>query len=63
MMNPIAAIIEQARHAVIDASAPSAAAASGGAARLLIPFALTAALLAISLALYRRSEPTIAERL
>jgi ABC-2 type transport system permease protein len=63
MMNPLAAIIEQARHAVIDPSAPSAAAASGGAARLLIPFALTAALLALSLVLYRRAEPTIAERL
>jgi len=63
MMNPIAVIIEQARHAVVDPSAPSAAASSGGAVRLLIPFGLTAALLAISLALYRRAEPTIAERL
>jgi ABC-2 type transport system permease protein len=63
MMNPLAAVIEQARHAVIDPSAPSAAAASGGALRLLIPLALIVALVAVSVVLYRRAAPTIAERL
>jgi ABC-2 type transport system permease protein len=63
MMNPLAAIIEQARHALIDPSAPSAAAASGGAARLLIPLAIVGLLLGASLALYRRMRPTLAERL
>ena len=37
MMNPLAAIIQQFRHAIIDPGAPSAAAAAGGTARLLIP--------------------------
>lgn len=63
MMNPIAVIIEQARHAVIDPSAPSAAAAAGSAARLLIPIALTGLLVAVSLFAYRRNEAMIAERL
>jgi ABC-2 type transport system permease protein len=63
MANPLAAIIEQARHAVIDPSAPSAAAASGGTARLLIPVGITVALLVVSYALYRRSKSSIAERL
>jgi ABC-2 type transport system permease protein len=63
MMNPLAVIIEQARHAVIDPSAPSAAAAAGGSARLLIPLAITGLLVAISLVVYRRNEAMVAERL
>ena len=63
MANPIAVIIEQARHAVIDSSAPTAAAAAGGSARLLIPLGLTVLLVAISAALYRRNEEMVAERL
>jgi ABC-2 type transport system permease protein len=63
MLNPLAVIIEQARHAVIDPSAPTAAAAAGGSARLLIPLAITAAVIVASLVLYRRAAPTLAERL
>jgi ABC-2 type transport system permease protein len=63
MLNPLAVVIEQARHAVIDPSAPSAAAAAGGAARLLLPLAITAVLVALSAYTYRRAAPTIAERL
>jgi len=63
LMNPLAAIIEQARHAVIDPSAPSAAAAAGGTVRLLIPLAITAAVLVVSVVLYRRAASTLAERL
>jgi ABC-2 type transport system permease protein len=63
MMNPLAVIIEQARHAVIDPSAPTAAAAAGGAVRLLIPLAIVGLVCGLALALYRRSAPTIAERL
>ena len=63
MMNPLAAIIEQARHAVIDQSAPSAAESIGGTALLLIPLAIVALLLVASIALYRQAEGTLAERL
>jgi ABC-2 type transport system permease protein len=63
MLNPLAVVIEQARHAVIDPSAPSAAAAAGGAARLLIPLAIVGLVLAVSMLLYKRTAPDIAERL
>jgi ABC-2 type transport system permease protein len=63
MFNPLAVVIEQARHAIIDPSAPSAASAAGSAARLLIPIAITGALAALAFYLYRRAAPTIAERL
>jgi ABC-2 type transport system permease protein len=63
MMNPLAVIIEQARHAVIDPSAPSAAESIGGAGLLLIPLGITAVLLVTSVLLYRRAEGPLAERL
>jgi ABC-2 type transport system permease protein len=63
MLNPLACIIEQARHAVIDPSAPTAAAAAGGAARLLIPLAIAMIVIAASVVVYRRAAPTLAERL
>jgi ABC-2 type transport system permease protein len=63
MLNPLAAMIEQARHAVIDPSAPSAAEAIGGDARLLIPLGITVALFVIAVSVYRRAAPTLAERL
>ena len=63
MLNPLAAIIEQARHAVIDPSAPTAAASIGGAAKLLIPLGIIVGLLALSLEIYRRARFTLAERL
>ena len=63
MMNPLATIIEQARYAVIDQSGPSAAAAIGGDARLLIPLGITVALFVIAVSVYRRAAPTLAERL
>jgi ABC-2 type transport system permease protein len=63
MLNPLAAIIEQARHAVIDPSAPTAAASIGGGARLLIPLGIVAALLVASWWLYGRAKSTLAERL
>jgi ABC-2 type transport system permease protein len=63
MLNPLAAIIEQARHAVIDPTAPTAAASIGGGARLLIPLGIIVLLLALSLEIYRRARFTLAERL
>ena len=39
MCSPLAVIVQQARHAIIDADAPSAAEAMGGAVWLLIPLA------------------------
>lgn len=43
MINPLAAIVQQARHAIVGSSQPSAAAAIGGGTRLLIPIGITLA--------------------
>ena len=63
MCNPLAAILEQVRHAVIDPGAPSAAAAIGGGERLLIPAALVAGLFVLGLWVFNREAPRIAEEL
>lgn len=63
MVNPLAAIFTETRHAVIDPSAPTAADAIGGAAWLLIPLALIAALFALSLWVFRHESAQVAENL
>src|SRR5215207_3282865 len=63
MANPLAAILQQVRHAVIDPGAPSAAEAIGGAERLLIPTALVVTVLALGLWVFKREAPRIAEEL
>ena len=63
MMNPLAVVITELRHAMIDPTGPSAAEAAGGGEMLLIPLALTAGLLLLGIAYYRRAAARIAERL
>jgi len=63
MSNPIAAILEQARYAVIDPNAPGAAEAVGGWARLGIPIGLSLAVVALGWIVFTRSAPDLAERL
>jgi ABC-2 type transport system permease protein len=63
MCNPLAVIVVQARHALIDASAPSAADAIGGAARLLIPLGVVVVVCALGYRIFNRSAPHIAEDL
>lgn len=63
MLNPLAVILAQFRHAVIDPHAPSAAAAIGGAPRLLIPAGLTLLLLLVGYRVFNRAAPQIAEHL
>jgi ABC-2 type transport system permease protein len=63
MLSPLAAILQQFRHAVIDPGAPSAAAAAGGAAWLLVPAGITAGLLVLGWIVFRRAAPRIAEEL
>ena len=61
--NPIAAVLAQMRHSVIDSGAPSAAVAIGGGARLLIPAAIVAASFALGWFVFQREAPRIAENL
>ena len=63
MLNPFAALLQQARHAFIDPSHPSAASAAGGAEWLLIPAAITLLLLVVGYRTFSREAPLIAERL
>jgi ABC-2 type transport system permease protein len=62
-INPIGAILTQARKALIDSKAPSAAAAIGGTVRLLIPLGIIAGLLLFGLWFFNREAPHISERL
>jgi ABC-2 type transport system permease protein len=63
MCNPIAAIIQQSRHAMIDPAQPSAAEAIGGAPRLLIPLSILVGTFVFGLWLFNRMAPRIAEEL
>jgi ABC-2 type transport system permease protein len=63
MLNPLAAVVQQTRHAVIDSGAPSAAAAAGGGARLAIPAAIVVGAFALGLWVFDREAPRIAEDL
>ena len=63
MLNPLAAILQQFRHAVIDPAAPTAAEAAGGWARLLIPAAIIVGVVALGFWVFDRDAPRIAEEL
>jgi ABC-2 type transport system permease protein len=63
MFNPMAAILTQWRHAVIDQSAPTAGTAIGGLELLVVPVAIVAAIFALGLWVFMRETPRIAENL
>jgi ABC-2 type transport system permease protein len=63
MCNPLAVIVQQARHALIDPDAPSAAAAIGGAPLLLIPAAILVGVCVVGFLVFDRAAPHIAEEL
>jgi ABC-2 type transport system permease protein len=63
LLNPIATVLTQMRHAVVDAGAPTATALIGGAGWLLVPLAVTAAVFAAGAWVFGREAPRIAENL
>lgn len=63
MASPIAALLQQTRHWLIDPGAPSAAEAIGGAERLVIPAIIVAAVFLLGLWVFGREAPRIAEEL
>jgi ABC-type polysaccharide/polyol phosphate transport system ATPase subunit/ABC-type polysaccharide/polyol phosphate export permease len=63
LASPLAAAVTQARHALIDPNAPSAAAAAGGGAWILVPIAIAAGTLALGLWAFDRGARRAAERL
>ena len=60
--NPLAAILTQMRHALIDPSAPTAAEQLGGTSEVLVPLAVIFVTLALGLWLFNREAPLVAER-
>ena len=63
IFNPLAAILTQVRHAVIDPNAPTAAEAIGGAAYLAVPAAIVVAAFVAGFWVFSRVAPGIAEDL
>jgi ABC-2 type transport system permease protein len=63
LFNPLASIIQQARHAIIGSSQPSAADAIGGAAWLLIPATIVVVTFVVGIWLFSYMAPRIAEEL
>jgi ABC-2 type transport system permease protein len=63
MINPLAVIMTQMRHTLIDPSAPSAIGAIGGASHLIWPLTVLLATVFGAVVLYRRMAPRLAEQL
>jgi ABC-2 type transport system permease protein len=63
MSNPLAVILEQFRHAVIDQGAPNAVDAAGGWAWMAIPIFIFVAVIAVGVWYFDREAPRIAEEL
>lgn len=63
LANPFAAMLEEARHVLINHAYPSAASAIGGTGLLMIPVGIGIATLVIGFILFDRGAPRVAEQL
>ena len=63
MLSPLAAILQEIRHAVIDPSAMSAGQAAGGWEWILIPTGIIVGVFALGFWVFNREAPRIAEEL
>jgi ABC-2 type transport system permease protein len=63
LLNPLATILVQARHWLIDQSAPTAASVAGGAVYLLIPAGIILGVFLLGFWVFNREAPRIAEEL
>jgi ABC-2 type transport system permease protein len=61
--NPLATILVQSRHSLIDETAPNAWDAAGGMIYLAIPAAIVLGLVALGFWVFKREAPRIAEEL
>jgi ABC-2 type transport system permease protein len=62
-INPLSPLFVQARHSIIDPSAPTWTEAAGNTFETVAPFAVTLALCGLAAIIYRRTRSRIAERL
>ena len=63
VLNPIAPLLELARHWVIDPTSPGPVAAVGGYGRLAVAAAIYVAVCVLAVWVFRREAPRIAEEL
>ena len=63
MLNPLATVFQQFRHAIINPATPSAAAALGGSLGLLEPIALVLGIFVLGFVVFNRTAPHVAEDL
>lgn len=63
MFNPLATVLVQSRHSLIDPMAPNAWDAVGGIPFLLVPIGISAALIGLGLWTFQRQAPRLAEEL
>jgi ABC-2 type transport system permease protein len=63
VLNPLALLLEQARHWIIDPNAPGAIDAAGGFAHVLPAIAIYAGLCVLAVWIFNREAPRIAEQL
>jgi ABC-2 type transport system permease protein len=63
LANPLAAILQQMRHAFVDPSYLSTSAAMGGAVWLLVPFGVGLVILVLGFRVFTREAPRVAEDL
>ena len=63
MLNPMAVIIEQNRHAVIDPTAPTAIEAMGQSWHIVVPIAIMLVSIALGFWIFNRQAPKIAEQI
>jgi ABC-2 type transport system permease protein len=63
VLTPLAAVLTQTRHALIDPSAPTAAAVAGGTVYLIVPVVIAVAVLALGIRVFARASPRLAEEL
>jgi len=63
LINPLAAIIQESRHLIIDPAYVSASDGLGAAALLIVPLALLLGSVALGLWVFNREAPRIAEEL
>ena len=63
MMNPLATVLQQFRHAIINPATPSAASALGSQAALVVPTAIVLGVFALGFVVFNRTAPYVAENL
>jgi ABC-2 type transport system permease protein len=63
MLNPLATVMQQFRHAVINHAAPGASVPLGGTVHLLEPIAIVVGVFVLGFVVFNRSAPYVAENL